>query len=231
MLLFTKKQLTNLLRYLGIGVKRVPRVIKELRRKGFHVVGLIIPLVLYVGINYTTFFTKEVALWIMSTITLVYFIWEMLRLNIPAVKEFCMRTYGGMMREKEKDRINGSFFYLLGSTLCIYAFNPTVTIASLLFLIIGDFSAALIGLSYGKTKIGNKSLEGTCAMFLSCLLISLVLFRDCNLGEQLAFWGSLAASLVELFNPSWIDDNLTIPCFSGLAIHFMAYRLGTEIVC
>jgi len=231
MLLFTKKQLTNILRYLGIGVKRIPRVIKELKRKGFHFGGLIIPIVYYVGINYTSFFTKEVALWIMSTITALYFIWECLRLNVPAVRDFCIRTYGGMMREKEKDRINGSFFYLLGSTLCIYAFNPLVTIASLLFLIVGDFTAALVGISYGKTKIGNKSLEGTVAMFFTCLLISLVSFWGCNLGEQLAFWGSLSASLVELFNPSWIDDNLTIPCFSGLAIHFMAARLGTEITC
>ncbi|EFA75258.1 hypothetical protein PPL_11333 [Heterostelium album PN500] len=226
----TRKKLVAILRGLGIGVRRVPRVIKELKRKGFHFSGLIIPIIYLFGLNYTTFITQKFAFNLMGSITLGYFIWECLRLNIPAVKEFCLKAYGGMMREKERDSFNGVLFYLLGSTLCIYFFRPLIAIASILFLIIGDFCAALIGISYGKTRIfGKKSLEGTLAMFFVCLLISLALFWQSNLCEQLAFWGALSAALVELLNPSFIDDNLTIPIVSGLMIELISIRLHAQI--
>eukprot|EP01133_Synstelium_polycarpum_P012227 gene12227-14318_t len=168
----TRKTMVSILKFMGVSVKRIPKVIKELKRKGFHFGGMIIPC-------------------LMGAITLGYFIWECLRLNVPMVRDFCQRMYGGILR---------------------------------------DFCAALVGISYGRTRIvGRKSLEGTLAMFFVCLILSLVLFWRSNLGEQLAFYGSLAATLVELFNPSWVDDNLTIPCISGLVIQLISIRLGAEI--
>ena len=44
------------------------------------------------------------------------------------------------------------------------------------FLVLGDMSAALIGISFGRIKIGKKSLEGTLAMFTTCYLIGAVMF-------------------------------------------------------
>ncbi|GAM28877.1 hypothetical protein SAMD00019534_120530, partial [Acytostelium subglobosum LB1] len=226
----TRKTSVSILRFLGVGVKRIPRVIKELKRKGFHFSGMVIPIIYLLGLNYTNFITRRFAYTLMSGITLAYFIWECLRLTVPAVRDFAFRTYGGILREKERDSFNGSLYYLLGSSLCIYFFTPLIAIASMLFLIIGDFCAAVIGISYGKTRIyGKKSLEGTVAMFIVCLLISLAMFWRSNLCEQLAFWGALSAALVELFNPSFIDDNLTIPCISGLVIQLISIRLGAEI--
>ncbi|EGC37078.1 hypothetical protein DICPUDRAFT_97356 [Dictyostelium purpureum] len=224
-----RKQLSNSLRYIGVGVKRIPRVIKELKRKGFHFFGLVIPIIYILGLHYTTFMTRGFAVKLLGSITLGYFIWEQLRLNVPAVSEFCVKMYGHMMREKEKDRMNGVFFYLLGSTICIYFFHPLIAVSSMLFLIIGDFTAALVGISYGRTKIGNKSLEGTMAMFLVCFVLSFAMFFNQSLGEHIAFWGSLVATLVELFNPSFVDDNLTIPIIGAIAMKYMTVRLGVEL--
>ncbi|KAN0039985.1 hypothetical protein ACTA71_011867 [Dictyostelium dimigraforme] len=204
-----RKQLSNALRYVGVGVKRIPRVIKELKRKGFHFFGLVIPIIYLLGLHYTTFFTTQVGVWILGTISLLYFIWEQMRLNIPAMQEFCVKMYGGMMREKEKDRMNA--------------------VSSMLFLIIGDFTAALVGISYGRTKIGNKSLEGSIAMFLVCWILSYIMFFNQNLGEHISFWGAISATLIELFNPSWIDDNLTIPILSAITMKYMTGRLGVEL--
>ncbi|KYR02974.1 hypothetical protein DLAC_00458 [Tieghemostelium lacteum] len=226
----TRKSLTSMLRYLGIGVKRVPRVIKELKRKGFHFSGLVIPLIYLLGLNYSTFITRKFAYTLMGAISLGYFIWECLRVYVPPVGRFCQRVYGHMMREKEKNgRFNGVLFYLIGTAVSLYMFSPLVAIACSLFLIIGDFCAALVGISYGKTKIGNKSLEGSLAMFAVCFFISLGIFWSCPLVEQLSLYGALSATLVELLNPSFIDDNLTIPCLSGLAIHLIAARLQITI--
>ncbi|KAM9955748.1 hypothetical protein ACTFIW_001953 [Dictyostelium discoideum] len=224
-----RKQLSNALRYIGVGVKRIPRVIKELKRKGFHFFGLVIPIIYLLGLHYTTFFTTQVGVWILGTISLLYFIWEQMRLNIPAMQEFCVKMYGGMMREKEKDRMNGVFFYLLGSTICVYFFHPLIAVSSMLFLIIGDFTAALVGISYGRTKIGNKSLEGSIAMFSVCWILSYITFFNQNLAEHISFWGAISATLIELFNPSWIDDNLTIPILSAITMKYMTARFGVDL--
>ncbi|KAM9990790.1 hypothetical protein ACTFIY_006813 [Dictyostelium cf. discoideum] len=204
-----RKQLSNALRYIGVGVKRIPRVIKELKRKGFHFFGLVIPIIYLLGLHYTTFFTTQVGVWILGTISLLYFIWEQMRLNIPAMQEFCVKMYGGMMREKEKDRMNA--------------------VSSMLFLIIGDFTAALVGISYGRTKIGNKSLEGSIAMFSVCWILSYITFFNQNLAEHISFWGAISATLIELFNPSWIDDNLTIPILSAITMKYMTARFGVNL--
>ena len=52
--------------------------------------------------------------------------------------------------------------------------------ASILFLVLGDMSAAIIGVSFGGDALGQlklgrsgkKSLEGSLAMFLVCFVVS-----------------------------------------------------------
>jgi len=218
-----------LLRSFGISMKRIPRVINELKRKGFHFSGLIIPAIYFSGMKYTTWFTRDVGFMILCVVSIVYFITECLRLYTKAGNEYFNNLYKGLLREKEKTTFTGSFFYILGSTISVYFFSPTVAISAILFLIIGDFMAALVGISIGRIKIGKKSLEGSVACFVSCFVICFALFWGIKYGEQLAFWGALAATLTELLNPSFIDDNLSIPTISGFAIHLIAKRLDIPL--
>lgn len=148
---------------------------------------------------------------------------------MPSVNDFFAKYFKGLMREKERNQFTGSFFYMLGSTISVIFFRPPVAVCGILFLIIGDFMAALVGISYGRIKIGRKSLEGSVACFLSCFLICLVFLWNVQWVEQIAFWGALAATLTELLNPSFIDDNLSIPCISGLVIQLIASRLNIAI--
>jgi dolichol kinase len=67
----------------------------------------------------------------------------------------------------------------------------------------------LVILYFGKTKIGNKSLEGALAFFVST---SLVLFPF--LGPK-AFLVALAGTLVELFSKR-VDDNFLLPLVGSL---------------
>jgi len=165
----------------------------------------------------------------MITVTSGYFIVECVRLMFPAVNKIFAEKFGGLLREKEKHNFTGSFFYLVGTTVSIVFFSPPIAVSAILFLIIGDFMAALVGISYGRIKIGKKSLEGSVACFLSCFLICFLMFWHVKLGEQLAFWVALAATVTELLNPPFIDDNLSIPVLSALAIHLIAIRLNIEI--
>jgi len=226
----SRKTLANFLRRdIGVSVARTPKVIKELKRKGFHFGGLVIPVVYLLGLKYTEWFTRDVGSLILAVISGGYFVAELLRLYHPWVRRMWVEKLGFMMREKEKDHFTGSLFYLLGCTFVVWFFSAPVAISAILFLIIGDFMAALVGISFGRIKIGRKSLEGSVACFISCFVIAFALFWNVSLGEQLAFWGALAATLTELLNPSWVDDNLSIPCMSGLAIQLIARRLQVTI--
>lgn len=99
-----------------------------------------------------------------------------------------------------------------------------------MFLVFGDLVAALIGISFGHIKIGKKSLEGTLAMFSVCFFIGMVLFWTNPLTEYCVFIGSATASLVELLEPFGIDDNLSIPLSSAVALSFSSLRLQKQFV-
>ena len=64
-------------------------------------------------------------------------------------------------------------YFSLGCTLAIQIFAPVIAMTSILFLVMGDMTAALIGRSFGQSvcsmKIGpdrKKSVEGSAAMCL-----------------------------------------------------------------
>lgn len=115
------------------------------------------------------------------------------------------------------------FYFSLGFLFLLFPLN--VATAAGLILSVGDSLSTLVGMRYGEHKVfGNKSLEGSLAMFLSGFLITAAL-----VGSFPAFMGSIAATFVELVPEckkikNWekkeiVDDNWLIPLFSGLVIY------------
>jgi dolichol kinase len=75
--------------------------------------------------------------------------------------------------------------------------------------------ATVIGEKFGKRKAFNKSLEGSLACLSACLLIGIVMATvNPTLVISVAIVGAVSAMIVE-FLPLPIDDNFTIPLFSG----------------
>ena len=99
--------------------------------------------------------------------------------------------------------------------------NPHAAAASILMWGVGDASAALVGIPFGRHKVkitprtAKKSWEGSCAMFLiSALTGILFLWLYCGypLGTLLpcVLTMAFAGTAVELFSPSeW--DTVTVP--------------------
>merc|ERR1712228_250099 len=111
---------------------------------------------------------------------------------------------------------------------------PSIAMASILFLVLGDMSAAIIGVSFGGETVsmklgrhGKKSMEGSTAMFLVCFLVGSTIFAPVHLREYPVFFGALAATLTELYEPLRLNDNLTIPVFSSLAMQWAFARIQT----
>merc|ERR1712173_443486 len=82
-----------------------------------------------------------------------------------------------ILREKEQGNLCGATYFSLGCTLSIHFFAPVIAMTSIIFLVLGDMIAALIGRSFGRSvcslKIGpggKKSVEGSAAMFVICFI-------------------------------------------------------------
>ena len=184
---------------------------RELRRKSIHLLGLVFP-ILYV---FTTRHTAIIAVGVLLAIALAS---ELLKVLLPTFRGIFMRIFSPMLRSRErKGGLTGATYYLIGSFLCILLFDKTLAIVCLCFLTLGDLCAALIGKQWGRIKLfSRKSLEGSLACFAVCTGIALLI----GLHPIVAIVGALAATLIELL-PTGVDDNVTIPLISGLAMHLL----------
>lgn len=110
--------------------------------------------------------------------------------------------------ERKKDiesfPFKGAIFYGLGIVFPITLLEAPEAAAVILVLSVGDSFSNLVGRRYGKTKIMDKSLEGSAAFF-GFSYVGAALLVEPVLAASMAFVGAL----IELF--SFADDNLTIP--------------------
>jgi dolichol kinase len=134
---------------------------------------------------------------------------------IPAWNRFVFTRFGSFIRKNEEHKLTGTAPYVLGIGLSLYAYALPVATAAICFLAFGDVAATAIGERFGKTKIGDKSLEGTFAFIVAAALSGFLLSL---MGVYLLTWvmvlGVLVAAGVELLTLP-INDNLLIPLVAG----------------
>ena len=149
---------------------------------------------------------------------------DLARLRIPAFNQLIFTRFGSFIREGERYKLTGTAPYVLGIALSLYAFSLEVATAAICFLAFGDVSATTVGERYGRTKIGEKSLEGTIAFTAAALLSALLLSAiGVHLMTGVIILGAVVAAVVELL-PLPVNDNLAIPLIAGGAME-LALRL------
>ena len=121
---------------------------------------------------------------------------------------------GKYLKEKEQKKPTGSLFYVVAALVTILFFRKEVAICSLLVLCISDPLSSLVGRRLGRHPLFGKSIEGTLAFFVS----SLIILAFCSFGLSVALAVALIATLTELLTPRYLDDNLTIPIMTGVAL-------------
>lgn len=185
-------------------------------RKLYRLCGIVFPLIYFFSARRTTIF------WL-SLVTCLFLILEISRFFFPQFNRQLFKTLGAVLKQEEsRSRISGTTYFLFGSLLTVIFFTKPIAIAALFFLIFGDAASALVGVKWGRIKIGQKSVEGSLAFFSSCLFIAIIL-KYTYLGMDLgvALWGALAATLTELM-PLPVNDNLSIPLCSALVMAAMS---------
>jgi dolichol kinase len=184
----------------------------EIRRKIFHLLSL----VYVVGLVYIP---RTRYLLLLLAAGILVLISETIRLRVPMVGEAFNKIFGPIMREREQKTYSGLFWMLIGVFLTVFLVDSVpVAATAILYLILGDAMAALIGIRFkGPTwPNGNKRVSGSMACFLTCLLIGNFLLRPAYSWSGVIA-GALTATVVEIgFFP--VDDNVTIPVASALVL-------------
>lgn len=228
----------------------------NLKRKLWHLLGLIIPFLLFIDVfrfldPNNPHITRYIGAWMILIFLIFLLIIEIIRFNVPSFNLFFIRLVGPLLKENEHNQIHGSISYILANLILFSFFTKETVVIASLILMVCDPIAAYFGVYYGKTKlIHGKSLEGLLAFLISSFLISMLflfVLTIFHIGNEnlyltssnflvltiIMFITAIVSSLVELFSFTTlyglIDDNLTIPLSVSFILTLMSYLFNIPI--
>jgi len=192
---------------------------RELARKSVHFFSFFILFVYFIA---SDFFDKKIALIILVFMLIISIEFEFLRVEIPREIPILKHIWKYSRRKKEKNRLGGDVFFLIGAILVLAIFDVRIAMAAILMTTFGDLSASLVGKKFGKNYfMKQRAWEGTLAEFFVDILIGMVVFFWVSGGlmSNLGLWAiilvmALTATIVETIIYK-LDDNLLIPVFAG----------------
>ncbi|MDR2693733.1 MAG: hypothetical protein LBB74_05910 [Chitinispirillales bacterium] len=202
---------------------------EEIARKLLHLFALLMP----AGIFYLPRFgiPDAVPIGLLAFLVIGSVAVESLRFRLPAVQKLFFTCFGHLLRREEDKKVTGSTYVIAAALLCslIFINHKHISFMVLTLFILGDAIAAIVGLSVGRIKIWNKSLEGSSACFAMCMLLFYALFP--NLPWVLDTWDgkiplhvavviSLTITVFELIplkitKKLTVNDNLAVPVIAG----------------
>jgi dolichol kinase len=194
--------------------------IQEIFRKIIHLSSLCYPL-FYLFTN-----NKVWVLVVTGSIFLTVLLIDIFRIFNKNVNDIFCKYLKFTIREDEKKGFTGSTYFMCGTFFTILLFPKEIAIVSLCVLVISDTCASVVGISIGRVKlVGNKSLEGTLAFFVSALAVSYCGCVYFGLLPHLLFVAAFVTTVMELFNKQLrCDDNILIP------VGFASVYLFAEII-
>lgn len=156
---------------------------------------------------------------IMIFIAVIFVTIDFARMRFELLKNIFAKLFHFIMREHEiSGRLTGATWVVLIAVPIIFFFPKEIAVLSLVYMSVGDTAAAIVGQSFGKTKIGKKSLEGAIGCFILCiaaaLLINIIPFK-------VALSGAVMATVFEVL-PVEIDDNVLIPIGAGTTMYIVS---------
>lgn len=191
------------------------RSLPHFERKFYHAVMGILCFSLHAFV-----LTREQSLLALGVIGGTFVVLDLIRLRFPQVNDLALKYFGKIMRRDELKSVSGNSFYIVGLFLIVLVFPAPVVSLSVLYLALGDPTAAMVGSLYGRHKlIGKKSWEGAIANFavssFATLLVAFLLFSlPAHRAVILAVVGGLVSMAAELC-PLPVDDNFSIPVISA----------------
>ena len=182
---------------------------QELLRKGIHACNSIIAFSLF-------FLDQNDVLLIVAIGTILIVVFDFLRIYTKQVQRIYNFLFKEVTRDFESHRLTGASYVMIGALIVLSIFESRICIPALLIMSFSDSAAAIIGKKYGKTKIFDKTLEGSLAFLLTSFVI--VIFFIPDIDFTFSIIAIIASTIVELVPKSNLDDNLLIPIVSAFII-------------
>ena len=193
-------------------------LVREIKRKTIHITGLSVPVGILV-------FGKIYTAGMIALALGVALILEAGRLrgsiSLPAT------------RDHEQEKVAGYIYYIFGSLVTVALFQPMIALTSMLMLSLGDAVSGLVGSVLMNSNVREqnvrwrfKPLPIVASMFMACMVIGYVSSSLTRLPWEIYLFGALGATLADSMDlvvcNRGLDDNLTIPIFSGMMMSLAA---------
>lgn len=192
---------------------------KELLRKTIHLLQF--PII--AGYSFLHFyFSPKVGLLGLTALLLILLEIEYFRIDYQTKikNQFTDFFTKFIIRNKEREHLSGAIFFIISSIISFAVFDYSIALCAVLFTILGDFAAAVMGTAFGKKKIfREKSYVGVLSGFIMNLIVGLLLIPDYPI---MLLSMATTASIVETVTHK-IDDNLSVPLFAGFVGQILAH--------
>ncbi len=224
----------------------------NLKRKLYHMAGLLVPVMLYGDVfrflSDDPHITRRVLIGLLILANVLLLVMETLRLKHQGFRYHFHRLFGSLMKEAERDRVHGTVAYMIANLLLVLFFSDEVVVLSLTFLVLADPLAALVGIYFGRLRFWNgKSVEGMLAFIIGSFLSGIIFYmiQDTLNRGQLPFtlssgstaavlavlgFAAVVAALAEFFSVvtlhGVVDDNLIVPLAAAFAFVAAVLFLG-----
>ena len=187
----------------------------EILRKLLHILSIIVPLAYFFFIK-----NKIMMTIILIILTLISLLVEYARRNQKNKIGYVFQKYfKSVLRQNEKrGYLTGATWMLIGFTITVLTFEHDVAVLALLFLSVGDSCAGIFGRIFPFGKVWNKSVLGSFVGLIICILFGFMI--NTALPFEVIFLGAFSGMFIEII-PLKIDDNLSIPIFSGLIMQIL----------
>ena len=134
------------------------------------------------------------------------------------------------LRDREKKKIGGHAFFMLGAFISILLFDKQIAIASILMLAIGDAASGLAQAVKRRTldreeayKRGIKPPDVILIMLSVSFLVGYYTIDSLTIAISGAIGATIADGVhLRIYGLS-IDDNLTIPLYSGFLMSLVSF--------
>jgi len=202
----------------------------QLGRRLFHVVNGIAA-----ATAYALLFTHQQVIHIFGTIACIVYVADRVRIAYPeAVARHAPAVNRWFVRAEEQVLESAMIPYVIAVLLTILTFPKLAALIAIYTLAIADPLAAVVGIRYGRRRIAhNRTIEGSFAFFAATFAVGALVLHYGSAASGLDVAGSAAviafvAAACEAV-PLRLDDNLTIPLFTGFTAWITAALFGVPL--
>jgi len=183
---------------------------RELARKAIHLLWAAVPIAYSVGVP------RRIVVAGLIAASMCAIVVEIARARSVHVRAVFDRATGLLLREHEHHRWSGATWLLLSFLFVALVFETSIAIAAMWAVAVGDASAAIVGRTVGRWRIGRsrKSVEGS----LACAIVTAAgasVFAHLAVGMSILA-GIIAAAAEWPARP--FDDNVRIGVAVGVGI-------------